>query len=295
MDTSLDKLEDVYDGRVWNHFKNVNGSPFLEDDHTYAFMINMDWFQPYKHLTYSVGIIYLSVLNLPRSMRYQLQNICLIGIISGPREPELNVNEYLDPLVNDLLKLWNKVELDVCVGSGTEQKIVRGAVICCSCDLPAGRKLCGFLGHSAHLGCSKCTKYFPSGENGLDYSGFCRERWVPRTNYSHRQDVNKLGCCKSCRKMEKTIGCHYSSLLDLPYFDPPTMLVIDPMHCLFLGIAKHFLKRVLIGQGILSQTDLSIIQNRVNAMCVPCDIYVYLIRLNMHFIVLQQTSTKTGL
>ena len=94
--------------------------------------MHMDWFQPYKHLTYSVGIIYLSVLNLPRSMRYQLQNICLIGIIPGPREPGLTVNEYLDPLVNDLLKLWNKVELDVCVGSGTEQKIVRGAIICCS-------------------------------------------------------------------------------------------------------------------------------------------------------------------
>ena len=115
MDFSLDKLEDVYDGLVWNHFKNVNGSPFLEDDHAYAFIINMDWFQPYKHLTYSVGVIYLSVLNLPRSMRYQLQNICLIGIITGPREPEVTVNKYLDPLVNDLLKLWNKIELDVCV------------------------------------------------------------------------------------------------------------------------------------------------------------------------------------
>ena len=29
MDSSLDKVEDVYDGRVWNRFKNVNCSPFL--------------------------------------------------------------------------------------------------------------------------------------------------------------------------------------------------------------------------------------------------------------------------
>ena len=70
-------------------------------------------------------------------------------------------------------------------------------------------------------------------------------------------------------RWKKTISCRYSSLLDLPYFDPPTMLVIDPMHCLFLGVAKHFLKRVLIEQGILSQNDLSIIQNWVNAMNVP--------------------------
>ena len=85
------ELRDVYDGRVWNRFKQFNDSPFLDNDHTYAFMINMDWFQPYKHLTYSVGAIYLSVFNLPRSVRYQLQNICLVGIIPGPREPELTV------------------------------------------------------------------------------------------------------------------------------------------------------------------------------------------------------------
>ena len=72
--------------------------------------------------------------------------------------------------------------------------------------------------------------------------------------------------------MEKTLGSRYSSLLDLPYFDAPTMLVIDPMHCLFLGIAKHFLKRVLIGRGILSVRDLSLVQNRINVMSVPSDI-----------------------
>ena len=87
---------------------------------------------------------------------------------------------------------------------------------------------------------------------------------MPYTNYSHRQDVNKLGHCKSktaCHKMEKTIGCRYSSLLGLPYFDPPAMLVIHPMHCLSLGVAKHFLKGVLIEHVILSQIDLFIIQN----------------------------------
>ena len=117
-----------------------------------------------------------------------------------------------------------------------ERKVVRSAIICCSCDLPAGRKLCGFLGHSAHLGCSKCTKFFPSGERGLDFSGFQRERWIPRTNTSHRRDVEKLSHCQSrseLQQREKELGRRYSSLLDLPYFDPPTMLVIDPMHNLF--------------------------------------------------------------
>ena len=43
-------------------------------------------------------------------------------------------------------------------------------------------------------------------------------------------------------KAESESGCCYSVLLKLPYFDAPHMLIIDPMHNLFLGSAKHFLK-----------------------------------------------------
>ena len=268
-------LEDIYDGRVWKNFLSYQKKPFLSQEYSYAFMLNIDWFQPYKHLSYSVGAIYLSVLNLPRSVRYKLENICLVGLIPGPREPELTVNSYLDPLVQDLKKFWNGVQLSVSCGTNTERKLVRSAVICCSCDLPAGRKLCGFLGHSAHLGCSKCIKYFPSGESGLDFSGFERETWVPRTNVSHRKDVATLAQCKcktSLHQKEKELGCRYSSLLQLPYFDPPTMLVIDPMHCLFLGIAKHFFKKILISTRVLSEAHLCTIQKRIDAMSVPSDI-----------------------
>ena len=252
-----------------------DGRPFLSQEHNYAFMINIDWFQPYKHLTYSVGAIYLSVFNLPRTDCYKLKNICLIGIIPGPSEPKLTVNSYLDPLVQDLLGFWTGKELLVNSGSHSERRLVRCAIICCSCDLPAGRKLCGFLGHSAHLGCSKCMKFFPTVGDALDYSGFQRENWIPRTNLSHRQNVHKLSQCKSKTKLlkkETELGCRHSALLELPYFDPPKMLVIDPMHNLFLGVAKHFFKRVFIEKGILSEASLKTIQERIDAMRVPSDI-----------------------
>ena len=209
-------------------------------------MINMDWFQPYKHLKYSVGAIYLSCFNLPRTQRYKLHNICLIGVIPGPREPELTVNSYLKPLMQELLE---GRQLSVNMGSHIEKKLVRCAILCCSCDLPAGRKLCGLLSHSAHLGCSKCLKFFPSvGDrtHSLDYSGFERHLWVPRTNHSHREDVETLCQCETktaLERKESELGCGYSVLLDLPYFDPPRMLVIDAMHNLFLGVAKTFFKK----------------------------------------------------
>ena len=87
-------------------FKIYDGRPFLSEEYTYAFMINIDWFQPYKHLTYSVGAIYLSVFNLPRTDWYKIKNRCLIGIIPGPSEPKLTVNSYVAPLVKDLLFFW---------------------------------------------------------------------------------------------------------------------------------------------------------------------------------------------
>ena len=38
---------------------------------------------------------------------------------------------------------------------------------------------------------------------------------------------------------ESEFDCRYSALLKLPYFDPIRMLIIDPMHNLFLGSGKH--------------------------------------------------------
>ena len=37
---------------------------------------------------------------------------------------------------------------------------IKAALLCISTDIPAVRKVCGFLGHAARLGCSKCTKEF---------------------------------------------------------------------------------------------------------------------------------------
>ena len=62
-------------------------------------IINFDFFQPFDHLTYSLGAIYMCVLNLPRESRYK---VILVGLIPGPHEPK---RTFLRPLVNDLCKL----------------------------------------------------------------------------------------------------------------------------------------------------------------------------------------------
>ena len=105
-----------------------------------------------------MGAIYISNLNLPREHQYKRENILLVGLIPGPHEPQRNINTFIKPLVNDLLKFWAGIEMYI--ASSNYRKVIRCAVLCVACDLPAGRKLCGFLGHSARLRCSRCLKEF---------------------------------------------------------------------------------------------------------------------------------------
>lgn len=85
-------------------------------------------------------------------------------------------NSFLKPLVNDLRKFWRgvnmKIESTHCV------KMVCCALMCITCDIPAGCKICGFLGHTARFGCTKCLKEFTGGVGSKDYSRFDRDKWV---------------------------------------------------------------------------------------------------------------------
>lgn len=39
----------------------------------------------------------------------------LVGVIPGPKEPKLNMNSYLTPLVEELHELWNGLLLPVTI------------------------------------------------------------------------------------------------------------------------------------------------------------------------------------
>ena len=104
-------LTDVYDGKIWKEFMMINDEPFLSGETTYGFMLNVDWFKPFKRTQYKVGAIYLVVLNFPRSERFLRENLILVGIIPGPGEPNYVMNTYLAPMIKDLQDLWKGVEM----------------------------------------------------------------------------------------------------------------------------------------------------------------------------------------
>ena len=69
--------------------------------------------------------------------------------------------------------------------------------------------------------------------------------------------------------MESELGVRYSELLRLPYFDPIRMLIIDPMHWLYLGIAKHLMRNIWIAREIITPDQLQTLQKCVDSCVAP--------------------------
>ena len=271
--TASGTLGDIYDGQVWKKILNPGGIPFLSLPFNFALTLNVDWFQPFQNTAYSAGAIYLSIQNLPRDERYANGNVILVAVMPGPREPEKTMNSYLEPLVDELKQLWDGVIMQSITNTPV---IVRAALICTACDIPASRKVSGFVGHNAFRACSRCLKSFPTATFGEkpDYTGFDRSVWPPRSNEVQRDYSQKHKKCNtaSARKIiEREYGCRYSILLELPYYDVVTMCVVDPMHNLLLGTAKHMLS-IWKSRGILVQSHFDVIQQKVNSFVTPHDV-----------------------
>lgn len=72
----------------------------------------------------------------------------MVGILPGPREPKKN---YLTPLVIELQEAWQD---GFRVLSPEDSPVrIKLDLSCVTCDIPASRKVCGFLSHNAALHC----------------------------------------------------------------------------------------------------------------------------------------------
>lgn len=154
-------------------------------------MLNLDFFQPYKHTTESFGAIYLTLMNLPRSERFKQENVILVGIIPPFLHEPPSLNTFLRPLVDELNAFWTGVRLNT-AESPRYKPLFKLALMCVACDIPAARKCCGFKGHSANYGCSRCLKFFPGTVGNKNFGGFDRSQWPPRTYIEHMNAIEEI-------------------------------------------------------------------------------------------------------
>lgn len=131
-------LYDVYDGRMWAEF-NGGKYDFFSQEGNYGLMLNVDWFQLYKHTNRSIGVIYLAVLNLPRVERFKRENIILVGVIPDMKS-EPKTNTFLYPFVQELEEAWTRGFWLKSHNSAELLKYFKLALTCVGCDVPASRK-----------------------------------------------------------------------------------------------------------------------------------------------------------
>jgi len=196
-----------------------------------------------------------------------------LGFLPGPREVGLErINHYLAPIIDEFLELWKgwKVPKTYQCPDGLNIKV---ALIVGSSDTPATRKL---FGHgSAVMKCHRCEK---RSTYSADYK---KTHYGGDHNYEisnaelHREHAHEWLQCSSKNSRDnhfKEHGVRWSELLRLPYMDPIRFAAVDPMHCLFLGVAKWIIKSIFVNQGKLSMEQLRVAQKRMDNVDLPSDI-----------------------
>jgi hypothetical protein len=162
-----------------------------------------------------------------------------LGFLPGPKEVGLErINHYLAPIVDELLELWKGWRI-LRIHQYPDGLDIKIALIVESSDIPATRKLFGH--RSAIMKCNRCKKHSTYSEK------YRKTHYGGDHNYkisiaeSHRKYVQEWLQCNSKNTREdhfKEHGVCWSELLRLSYMDPIRFAAVDPMHCLFLGIAK---------------------------------------------------------
>ena len=78
---------DVYDGKVWKEWeakpKTENQTWFAKDSGDIALQLNVDAFQPFEKVQYSMTAVFVAILCLPMEIRYKQENIILLALLPG--------------------------------------------------------------------------------------------------------------------------------------------------------------------------------------------------------------------
>ena len=220
--------------------KGPDGVPFLSSGQQHEtrlmWCLSVDFFNPYHNKiagkVASVGSIVLSCLLLPPNMRHKPENLCLVGIIPGPREPSgEEIDHFLRPLVEVMKESWARGKIyqthDYPYG-----RLVRSAIALSVNDLPMARKIMGVANY--------VDRNVAKGDH-LD-------SFRPRTLQRVREDAQKWQNATSQKERKRLYtktGVRHSVLMKLEYWDPTAMVPVDCMHLFFIRLLQYHARTVL--------------------------------------------------
>ncbi|EIW62028.1 uncharacterized protein TRAVEDRAFT_35446 [Trametes versicolor FP-101664 SS1] len=245
-------LADFFDGAISKSLLGPDGLPFfkhddavdLEGELRIGLALGIDWFSYLRSLitpSYTSCPMSFNIVNLPPHLRYRASNLLLSMIIPGPKETDPDQTQrYVRVLVNELLRLWHKGQVMPTYRTA-RGRLVRVILVGVFCDKPAAHKIGGFGSH-AHT--FFCTRDWITQGLKATIAAFTKGGFTARTDVHHRKMMREYHACTNKNAREtyaKSYATRWSELARLPYFDMCRMVVVDPMHNLFLGVVKtHF-------------------------------------------------------
>ncbi|KAI0740484.1 hypothetical protein C8Q76DRAFT_607829, partial [Earliella scabrosa] len=214
---------------------------------------NLDWYRG----NYSVGAIYLTVDNNPRSKRFLREETFLLTIIPGPDEPSLEqLNYILELFIPDFQELYQgSRKLHLCIGvqmalDEDDPQPVHGYVYIESSDLPASRKSTGMLSYTSKwFMCTICKQPLHSltDPDCFDPSKLKLREEGRYLKYAFRA---RSADPATRKELADERGVRWSALDDLPDWWPASDAPPDFMHAAYLGETKHVVQGILSGGGM---------------------------------------------
>jgi len=242
-----DILRDFRDGDAVRNLCGPDGKPFFVSSALRtAWTISGDHFNPYFNKLAgkkaSTGCYAMLCISLPPSVRYRPENVFLITAL--PCDPSVdNIPFTLGPIMRRINDQWKSgvwIKSTPCYPSGRrEQSIVANLVT----DMPGGSKLCGRAqhNHGKHF-CAMCL-LLKSNINTIDPSCF------PMRSCLQERDAAMRWLQADSQKARDAVfqetGIRWSAFWELEYWDPTSMVVVDTMHNLWLGLAQHHCRLML--------------------------------------------------
>ena len=93
-----EKLGDIYDGEL---YKKIVNEGLLPDSRDIVFSISLDGYQIFRQQRDDCWVILVINHNLPPEVRVKKENLLIVAVIPGPKQPK-DFNSFLQPLVDEL-------------------------------------------------------------------------------------------------------------------------------------------------------------------------------------------------
>jgi hypothetical protein len=264
------KLRHPADAPEWRNIDR-KFKEFKDEPRNLRLGLCTDGMNPFGNMSsrHSLWPVILCVYNLPPWLCMKKRYLMMSMMISGPKQPGNDIDVYLAPLIEDLLKLWNE-GVEVYDSFQKEHFTLRAMIFCTVNDYPAlgnlsgykikGNKACVvcredthtirlpfykknvYMGHRRHLGPTHKYRDYTDEFDGKMEKEKAKQPLLARKVYEAVKDINvNFGKKSDNGALKHSVWKKKSIFWDLPYWK-----YLEVRHCLD---GMHIIKNV--GESII--------------------------------------------